>query len=93
LTEMDRGSWDLTFAHKAAKAFAKLPFDSQQRIAPKIEALKVDPRPRGCEKLEGLKGVFRIRIGDYRVVYEIHEATATIMVAHVAHRRDVYKGL
>jgi mRNA interferase RelE/StbE len=90
---MDQGGFKLTFAHRAAKAFQKLPFDVQLRLQPKIEALKTEPRPSGCEKLEGLKGAYRIRVGDYRVVYEIYDATQTILIAHIGHRRDVYKGL
>ena len=60
------------------------------RIDRKILALADNPRPAGCKKLKGYKDQWRIRIGDYRVIYVIDSATKTVTVTHVAHRREVY---
>ncbi|MFN0102947.1 MAG: type II toxin-antitoxin system RelE family toxin [Bryobacteraceae bacterium] len=61
------------------------------RIDKKILALSLNPRPRGCRKLRGQKDVWRIRIGDYRVLYSIQETRKLVSVLRVAHRREVYE--
>ena len=61
------------------------------RLAPKIDGLAADPRPSGCKKLHGYKDLWRIRIGDYRVVYLIDDGSKKVSVTRVAHRRDVYE--
>mgnify|MGYP000406148117 CR=1 FL=1 len=61
------------------------------RIVEVIEALGLEPRPSGCKKLMGSDHTYRIRIGDYRVVYEIHDDTLIILIVRVRHRRDVYR--
>ena len=60
------------------------------RIDRKILALADNPRPAGCKKLKGYKDQWRIRIGDYRVIYVIDNPSKTVTVTHVAHRREVY---
>jgi mRNA interferase RelE/StbE len=60
------------------------------RIDRRILALVSNPRPTGCKKLKGHKGQWRIRIGDYRVIYTIDDSTKIVTVTHVAHRREVY---
>jgi mRNA interferase RelE/StbE len=60
------------------------------RIDRKILALASDPRPTGSKKLKGYKDHWRIRIGDYRVVYTIDDDSKTVTVTRIAHRRDVY---
>jgi mRNA interferase RelE/StbE len=61
------------------------------RIDRKIIALAGDPRPAACKKLRGHKDYWRIRIGDYRVIYIIDDSTKTVTVTRVAHRREVYE--
>ena len=60
------------------------------RIDRKILALADNPRPAGCKKLKGYRDQWRLRIGDYRVIYVIDNATKTVTVTHVARRREVY---
>jgi mRNA interferase RelE/StbE len=60
------------------------------RIDKRILALASNPRPTGCKKLKGYKDQWRIRIGDYRMIYIINDSTKTVTVTHVAHRREVY---
>jgi mRNA interferase RelE/StbE len=61
------------------------------RLVPKIEGLATNPRPSGCRKLRGYKDLWRIRIGDYRVVYIIDDDRKIVSVTRIAHRRDVYE--
>jgi mRNA interferase RelE/StbE len=61
------------------------------RLAPKIDGLAADPRPSGCRKLRGYKDFWRIRVGEYRVVYIIDDDRKMVSVTRVAHRRDVYE--
>jgi mRNA interferase RelE/StbE len=60
------------------------------RIDKRILALGSNPRPTGCKKLKGYKDQWRIRIGDYRVIYIVNDSRKTVTVTHVAHRREVY---
>jgi mRNA interferase RelE/StbE len=61
------------------------------RIASKIECLSADPRPSGCKKLRGYKDLWRIRVGDYRVVYIIDDPRKIISITRIAHRQNVYE--
>ena len=56
-----------------------------------LRGLEADPRPPGSLKLQGSEALYRIRIGDYRVVYEIHEAVLVVLVVRIAHRREIYR--
>jgi mRNA interferase RelE/StbE len=58
-----------------------------------VEALADDPRPQGAVKISGDDNLWRVRVGDYRVVYEIHDDRLIVLVLRVAHRKDVYRGL
>ena len=84
--------YEVRFNPAAAKELAKLPREVQRRLAPKIDALTVNPRPPGAERLSG-EDAWRIRVGDYRVVYTIEDLVLLVLVIHVGNRRDVYKRL
>jgi len=60
------------------------------RLALKIDGLATDPRPSGCRKLRGYKDLWRIRAGDFRIVYIIDDDRKVVSVTRVAHRREVY---
>ena len=75
----------------AARAFRKLPRQVQDRIRPRVDVLASNPRPDGVKKLEGDENAWRIRVGEFRVVYEIHDAVLMVMVLRVANRRDAYR--
>ena len=64
-----------------------------RRIDAAILALADSPRPSGCVKLAGQTNLWRIRIGDYRVLYEINDQALIVVLVSVAHRRDAYRGL
>jgi mRNA interferase RelE/StbE len=85
--------YSVTFARSARKELQKLPSAVAQRIIERIETLTTTPRPSGVIKLQGDKDLWRIRVGDYRVIYTIDAASRTIDVSAVRHRRDAYRHL
>jgi mRNA interferase RelE/StbE len=66
--------------------------NDRQRIVTRILALADEPRPVGCEKLAGAEGRYRVRQGQFRVVYAIDDASHTVEIVKVGHRREVYRG-
>ncbi len=79
-------------AHRAVKALAALPRQEQQRVRAAIDLLADNPRPPGCTKLTGEDHVYRVRVGVYRIVYEVLDDRLLVHVVRLGHRRDVYKG-
>jgi mRNA interferase RelE/StbE len=79
------------FTTPALKAFRALAEKVRERITPRIDALSENPRPRGAEKLQGEDDLYRIRVGDYRVIYAIQDDRLLVMVVRVANRRDAYR--
>jgi mRNA interferase RelE/StbE len=73
----------------ADKALRKLPVKVQRRIAAATEALADEPRPTGCAKLHGTDDLWRIRVGQYRVVYTIEDEDLIVLVVRVAPRKDI----
>lgn len=78
-------------ARRALKSIQALPKKEQQRVRAAIELLADTPRPPGCVALKGESSAYRVRVGDYRVVYEIHDALLLIQVVRVGHRGQVYR--
>lgn len=74
----------------AEKQLRKAPRDDQRRLVVAIRALALDPRPRGCRKLQGFDDVLRIRVGVYRVIYSVQNRQLVVIVLKIGHRRDVY---
>ncbi len=83
--------YEILFAPSVERALRKLPTDAQRRIVRAVEALSDDPRPDGVKKLAGDENLWRIRVGDYRIVYEIHDRRLVVLILRVAHRKDVYR--
>ena len=83
-------SYSIGILRRAQKELSQLPRQEYQRVREAIENLSKDPRPQGCKKLTGREG-WRIRVGDYRVIYEVDDAQQALTILHVGHRRDVYK--
>jgi mRNA interferase RelE/StbE len=83
-------TYNILILPRAAKELAKLPRGHYERARDAIRSLSDDPRPSGCLKLRGRDG-WRIRVGDYRVIYDIDEADHTVTVLHVGHRQNVYR--
>ena len=83
-------SYKLYILQRAQKELFNLPEDSYGRLRASIKDLANDPRQHGCSKLAGREG-WRIRIGKYRVIYEIDDDGQKVTILHVGHRRDVYR--
>jgi mRNA interferase RelE/StbE len=81
----------VAFASSAEKELKKLPAQSIARLVPRLENLASDPRPSGCKKLAGGDGEWRIRVGDYRVVYTIDDAKLQVEVTRIRHRSEAYR--
>jgi len=81
----------LTFARSARKELEALDAALVNRLFPKIEALAKEPRPSGCIKLAGEENLWRIRVGEYRVVYAIDNKKKVVDIIAVRHRRDAYR--
>ncbi len=75
----------------ARKELEALPDNVLARVVQKMEALRHAPRPPGCKKLKGYKDQWRVRVGDWRVVYIIDDAAKRVSVTRIAHRREVYE--
>jgi mRNA interferase RelE/StbE len=75
----------------AEKDLARLSNEMHDRVIAAIQALASNPRPAGCRKLAGGESDWRIRVGDYRVIYEIADAIRVVRVNRVRHRREVYR--
>jgi mRNA interferase RelE/StbE len=76
----------------AARDLASLPRDARRRVDASILALANNPHPPGVKKLKGLKGLYRARVGDYRVVYSAEHARLVVLVVRIGHRREIYRG-
>lgn len=83
--------YTIEFAASADKALSRLPVATQRRIVAAVETLADDPRPPGVVKLAGDDNLWRIRVGDYRVVYEIHQRRLTVLIVRLGHRKDIYR--
>jgi mRNA interferase RelE/StbE len=76
---------------RAVKEIAKLAKDIQRRILVRIESLATNPRPNGVDKLEGNDELYRVRVGDYRIIYQIRDRELIVLIVRVGHRREVYR--
>ena len=77
----------------AGRQIRKLSVEMRRRVIARSESLSDDPRPPGSIKLAGQQNLYRIRIGDWRVLYQIDDALAKVTITLVAHRRESYRGL
>jgi mRNA interferase RelE/StbE len=84
-------TYRIEFVSQAAKQFRTLPSQVQERLKAKIDTLSTNPRPYGVTKLAGEDDLYRIRGGDYRIIYTIQDEHLLILVVKVGHRRDVYR--
>lgn len=83
-------TYRVEISRRAAKAVSGVDKAARRRILAAIEALAGNPRPAGCKKLAGQES-WRIRVGDYRIVYEIHDRVLLILVVDIGHRREIYR--
>jgi len=86
-------SWTVNYIPTAYRALKKLPKEEARRIISKIEALTKNPYPHSSKKLGGKYELWRLRAGNYRIVYRPDEESKEILIVKIAHRKDVYKNL
>jgi mRNA interferase RelE/StbE len=83
--------YEVLLERRAQRDLRGLPEAVADRAVGQIRLLGSNPRPAGCRKLAGSKNDWRIRIGDYRIIYEIDDARRQVRVMYVRHRRDAYR--
>ena len=83
--------YSVFYTSAASRQLRRLPRDVATRILIAVESFTANPRTPQTEKLEGASGVYRLRIGDYRVLYTIDDALRRVVISRVRHRRDAYR--
>jgi len=83
-------NYNVTILRRAQKQLADLPSDIYPKVKSALREFSQDPRPVGCIKLRDREG-WRIRVGDYRVIYAIDDSQKTVTILHIGHRRDIYR--
>ena len=88
---MEPPAYTVQYAGAARREMRRLSRSQQDRVRAAIDALARVPRPAGCRKLTGFDDLWRIRVGDYRVVYQIEEGHLVVLIIRVRHRREAYR--
>ncbi|MGE5279000.1 MAG: type II toxin-antitoxin system RelE family toxin [Acidobacteriota bacterium] len=86
-------AYEVRLKPSAQRALRKLPREIQRRIARRLDNLADDTRPAGCERLAGAEGLYRVRAGDCRIVYEVDDDAIVVLVVAIGDRSDVYRAL
>lgn len=89
MTDGDR--YSVGYESTARKELDKLDKQIARRVARAVSALGANPRPAGCRRLVGYDDLWRIRVGDYRVIYTIRDTELIVLALRIAHRSDVYR--
>ena len=84
-------SYRVELTRTAEKQLRRVAQRSRARLVEAMQALADAPRPRGARKLEGYEAVYRIRVGQYRIVYEVIDERIVVIVLKVGHRKEVYR--
>jgi mRNA interferase RelE/StbE len=83
--------YQVEFTATAQKDMLSLRYEIQERLELSIENLEIQPRPSGCKKLKGRNNTWRIRIGDYRILYGINDRLKVVIIYRIRHRKEVYQ--
>ena len=83
-------TYRIEISRRAAKAVVSLDKPLRRKILAAIDALSGNPRPVGCKKLAGQQA-WRIRVGEYRIIYEIHDQVLLVILVDSGHRREIYR--
>jgi mRNA interferase RelE/StbE len=86
-------AYRIVISRRAERQFRNLTRAVQVRLAARIDSLAQNPRPPGAVRIEGTELIYRIRVGDYRVLYAVEERDLIVLVVKVGHRREVYRGI
>ncbi|MFA5803744.1 MAG: type II toxin-antitoxin system RelE/ParE family toxin [Melioribacteraceae bacterium] len=88
----ERGSeYKIEFVSSAAKEFRNLPLAVRQHLEPIINKLSLNPRPFGVKKLEAKFEFYRVRSGNYRIIFKINDTDRKVLITRIGHRKDIYK--
>jgi len=82
--------YEVRLARSARKELEALPDAVLARVARALDALPSDPRPRGCKKLRGTSDLWRVRVGDYRIIYHLDDGVRLVEVRAIRDRKDAY---
>ncbi len=82
--------YKIELTRAAQRGLASLPKDITLRLDATILQLAENPYPRGCKKLQGSYGLWRVRVGNYRIIYQVEDDLLVILVVKIGHRRNVY---
>lgn len=85
--------YEIAFQSSVEKDLRKLSAENCDRVMSRIEAFASDPFPSQAIKLKGTESLYRVRVGDYRIIYEVDSEMHCILIHYVRHRRDVYRDL
>jgi len=83
--------YEVRLARRAVRSLEDMQRRDQQRIRAAIDLLAENPRPPSCVALQGEAGVYRVRVGDYRIVYEVLDQVLVVQVVRIGYRREVYR--
>jgi len=85
-------AYKVVLSKRAKRQMLKLPPGIDRRIEDAIDSLAEDPRPEGARKLQGVDDLYRLRVGSYRIIYQIQDKKLVVLIVKVGDRRDVYRG-
>ena len=86
-------SYSVLLTQTAEKELSRLPNKEIKKIVEILKSLEENPRPIGCKKLKGYKNLWRLRIGNYRVIYSIDDIILLVDIREIGHRKDIYDKL
>jgi mRNA interferase RelE/StbE len=86
-------TYKVEISPSAKRQLATLPRKIQKQLSRRIDSLAINPKPSGIKRLQGNKELFRIRAGDYRVIYTVEDQRLTVLVIKIGHRREIYRGM
>jgi mRNA interferase RelE/StbE len=83
--------YQVEFTTTAQKDILSFRYEIQERLESAIENLEIQPRPSGCKKLKGRNNTWRVRVGDYRILYGINDSLKIVIIYRIRHRKEVYQ--
>ena len=86
-------AYAIVFTSVAERELKRIALRDRERISARIDGLAAEPRPAGVKALQGGGGLLRLRVGDYRVLYEVRDTEVIVIVVRIGHRREVYRGV
>jgi mRNA interferase RelE/StbE len=84
-------TYSVSYSQAAIRQLGKLDRQVAVRVRRRADQLAAEPRPHGCVQLVGSPGLWRVRVGDYRIVYQIRDEILVVLVVDVGHRREIYR--